>query len=183
MAYDFSGFNTRTTEISEWFQKELGSLRTGRATPAMLDSVSVESYGAWSPIGHVATVTMEDPQTIRITPWDKSQIRAIEQAITKADLGLSVNTDSDGLRVISPALTGELRDKIAKNLRAKLEDARIEVRKARQETIDAIKKAQKDSELSEDESHAAQENLQKFVDKANAELEVLADKKEAEIRG
>lgn len=183
MAYDFSDFNTRTAGVEEWFKKELGSLRTGRATPSMLDTVSVESYGSWSPISHVATVMMEDPQTIRITPWDKSQVKGIEQAITKADLGLSINTDSDGLRVISPALTGELREKIVKNLKSKLEEARIEVRKARQDAVDAIKKAQKDSELSEDESHAAQENLQKIVDKANGSLEALADKKETEIRG
>jgi ribosome recycling factor len=130
MAYDFSSFKARTAEIEEWLKKELSLLRTGRATSAILDSISIESYGSMSPIVHVATVSMEDVRTLRVAPWDKSQVKAIEGAIQKANLGLSVTTDEAGLRVIFPELSGDRRAQIVKLLGQRFEDARISLRKS-----------------------------------------------------
>ena len=181
MAYNFSAFKTRTQEIEEWLKKELSLLRTGRATAAILDSITVESYGTQSPIAHVGSVTMEDARTLRVAPWDKTQVKAIESAITKANLGLSVMTDDNGVRVIFPELTGERRAQIVKLLKDKLEDARISLRKEREDLLSKFKQMEKDGELSEDEHFKAKAELQKIIDEANRKFEELAERKEVEI--
>lgn len=181
MAYNFTAFKSRVTEIEEWLKKELSLLRTGRATSAILDSITVESYGAQSPIAHVGNVTMEDAKTLRVTPWDKSQIKAIENAIQKANLGLSLATDDVGVRVIFPELTGERRAQLAKLLNAKLEDARISLRKEREGLLNEWKQKEKAGEMSEDEHFKAKAELQKLIDEANRKLEEAAKRKEGEI--
>ncbi len=125
---------------------------------------------------------MEDARTLRITPWDKTQVKAIEGAITKANLGLSVSTDDNGLRVIFPELTGERRAQMGKLLHAKLEDARISLRKEREAVLADCKQQEKDGEMSEDDVFKAKEELQKHVDEMNRHFEQLAEKKEAEIQ-
>ena len=182
MTYNFSPFKTRTQEIEEWLKKELSLLRTGRATAAILDSITVESYGTQSPIAHVGSVTMEDARTLRIAPWDKSQVKAIESAISKANLGLSVMTDDNGVRVVFPELTGERRAQIVKLLKDKLEDARISLRKEREDLLSKFKQMEKDGELSEDEHFKAKAELQKIIDEANRKFEELAERKEKEIQ-
>lgn len=179
--YNFTPFKVRTGEIEEWLKKELSLLRTGRATSAILDSITVDSYGSQSPIAHVGTVSMEDARTLRIAPWDKTQVKAIEGAIQKANLGLSVTTDDGGLRVIFPELTGERRQQIIKLLKDKLEEARISLRKEREEVIADLKKLEKEGELSEDDVFKSKEELQKRVDEANAKFDALAAAKEADI--
>ena len=181
MAYNFQPFKARTVEIEDWFKKELSLLRTGRATTAILDSITVESYGSMAPIAHVGTISMEDARTIRVTPWEKGQVKAIETAIQKANIGLSVTSDDQGLRVIFPELTGERRGQIVKLLKDKLEDARITLRKEREELLNEFKKLEKDGEMSQDEHFKAKEELQKHVDEANARFEAMAKRKEEEI--
>lgn len=181
MAYNFAHFKTRTQEIEEWLKKELSLLRTGRATAAILDSITVESYGTQSPIAHVGSVTMEDARTLRIAPWDKSQVKQIEVAIGKANLGLSVMTDDNGVRVVFPELTGERRAQIVKLLKDKLEDARISLRKEREDLLSKFKQMEKDGELSEDEHFKAKAELQKIIDESNKKFEELAERKEKEI--
>lgn len=181
MAYNFSNVKARMKEIDEWFRKECSLLRTGRATTAILDSIAVEAYGSRTPIAHVASITMEDARTLRIAPWDKSQVKAIEQAIQKADLGLSTSADDQGIRVIFPELTSERRGQIVKLLKERLEDARISVRKEREEVLSQFKKDEKEGTMSEDDHFRAKEELQKIVDEANRGLEELTAKKEAEI--
>lgn len=181
MAYNFGPFKARAGEIEEWLKKELSLLRTGRATTAILDAITVDSYGSQSPIAHVGNVAIEDARTIRVSPWDKSQVKAIESAITKADLGLSVSTDDQGLRIIFPELTGERRAQIMKLLHAKLEDARISLRKEREAVLSDCKQKEKDGDMSEDEHFKAKAELQKLVDETNHHLEGFAQKKEKEI--
>jgi ribosome recycling factor len=181
MAYNFSEFKTRVLGIEEWLKKEFSLLRTGRATSAILDSITVDSYGTQSPIAHVGNIVMEDARTLRVTPWDKTQVKAIEGAITKADLGLSVSTDESGVRVIFPELTGERRAQIIKLLKQKLEDARISLRKERENVLNDFKQKEKEGEMSEDDHFKGKEELQKHVDEANRRFEQLAEKKEAEI--
>lgn len=181
MSYNFTPFKSRVTEIEDWIKKEFSLLRIGRATSVILDSITIESYGSQSPIAHVASVSMEDARTLRVAPWDKSQIKAIEGAIQKANLGLSVTSDDAGLRVIFPELTGERRAQIIKLLGQKLEDARISLRKEREMVIDDFKKQEKDGEMSEDEHFKGKEELQKLVDEANKKFDELAAAKEKEI--
>lgn len=181
MSYDFTKFNDAVKEAEEWLKKELTLLRTGRANSSVLDSIYVESYGSMSPIAHVASVSLEDPRTIRVAPWDKGQIKAIEQAINKADIGISVSSDDAGLRVIFPELTGERRVQIVKLLKDRVEDAKITMRKAREAVVTDLKNAEKDGVLSEDEHFKAKEELQKLVDNANAKFDEISAKKEQEI--
>jgi ribosome recycling factor len=178
MAYDFSSFDTRAKGIVEWLQKDLATVRTGRATPALLDSVQVESYGARVPITQVGTVGVEDPRTLRVNIWDKGQVKAVEKAITEANLGLSVVVDDKGLRVIFPELTGERREQLLKLAKSKLEEARVSLRSARDETNKRIEAA----DLSDDERKRAKDELQKRVDAKNDELGGMYEDKEAEIR-
>jgi ribosome recycling factor len=182
MAYDFTNFKAAIVEGEEWLRRELSLLRTGRATSAILDAIYVESYGSMSPIAHVASITMEDPRTIRVAPWDKSQVKSIEQAITKANLGLSVSADDAGLRISFPELTGERREQVVKILKSKLEDARVTVRKAREEVITELKQLEKDGGISEDEHFKAKEDMQKLVEASNHKFDEMAARKEQEIR-
>ena len=175
MSYNTSNLKTELKKIEEWLSKEYASVHTGKATPMVLDSIMVESYGSRMPIKNVASVSIEDPKTLRIAPWDKNQIKDIESAIMEANLGLSVVSDSDGVRAIFPMLTTENRTKLAKILKENLEDARIIVRKMRQEEIDTI------GDLPEDEMKRAKDDIQKCVDEANNNLEGIFAKKESDV--
>lgn len=181
MAYNFSSFKEEIKKIEEWLAKEFSQLHTGRATPSLLDGVSVDSYGSMSPIVHVAAVSIEDPRTLRVSPWDKTQVKAIEKAIISQNLGLSVSVDDAGLRVSFPALTTETRVKLTKIVRDRMEDARVSVRSEREKFLKDIEQKEKDGELSEDEKFRCKEELQKLVDEANSKLEDLTRKKEADI--
>lgn len=181
MTYDFSGFKTRTKEVEEWLKKEFSLLRTGRATSAILDSITIESYGSQSPIAHVGSVNQEDARTLRIVPWDKTQVKLVEAAIQKANLGLSVTTDDSGIRIIFPELTGERRTQIVKLLKDKLEDARISLRKERESLLTQFKNQEKEGEMSEDEHRKNKEELQKHVDEANKRFDAMSAQKEQEI--
>jgi ribosome recycling factor len=175
MSYNTANFKIELKKIEEWLAKEYASVHTGKATPMVLDSIMVESYGSRMPIKNVASVSIEDPKTLRIAPWDKNQIKDIESAIMEANLGLSVVSDSDGVRAIFPMLTTENRTKLAKILKERLEDARISVRKIRQEEMDTT------TDLPEDEMKRAKDDIQKCVDEANKNLEAIFAKKESDV--
>lgn len=178
MAYDFQKLKTDIKETEEWLNRELSGVRTGRATPTLLDNVKPEIYGARSPITNVASVTIEDAKTLRIVPWDKTVVKAIEKAITDADLGVSVATDDMGLRVIFPELTQERRQQIAKIAGEKAEHAKVTLRGHRN---DAIKELEKEESMGKDEIFRLKEELQKMIDAGNASLEAIAKKKQDEI--
>ena len=181
MSYDFSIFKKRITEIEEWLVKELGTIRTGRATPAILDSVRVESYGARLPISNVAGITLEDARTIRITPWDKAVVKDIEKAISADNLGLSLSVDDKGIRVIFPELTSERRAGLLKLLKSKHEEARVSLRKVRDEIWDDIQDKEKDGAMSEDDKFRGKDEMQKMVDNSNKKFDDLVEKKTKEI--
>ena len=143
MIYKFDQFKENLEKIKTWFTGELASIRTGRATISLLDSVRVDSYGAQSPINQVASINVEDAKTIRINAYDASQVKQIEKAITEAELGVSISTDEKGLRVIFPDLTSERREMLVKQVGKKLEEARISVRKEREDVWDQIQKQEK----------------------------------------
>lgn len=181
MAYNFEPFKKASLSTIEWLQKEFGGLRTGRSTPTILDVISVESYGSRVPVNQLANITVEDPKTLRITPWDKSVTKNIDSAIRESNLGLSVAVDDQGLRVSFPELTSDRRAGLIKLSKQKLEEARITLRGEREKVLNDLEKKEKDSELSKDERFRLKEDLQKLVDETNRKLDEMAAKKEKEI--
>jgi len=177
---DFS-ITQKLQEVTQWLEKEFSGIRTGQASPALLDGVKVESYGTYMPIPQVSSVGIEDARTLRISAWDASVIPAIEKAIRDADLGVSLATDSSGVRVIFPELTGERRTQLVKIAKSKLEEARVSVRGIRDEVMKKIDTAQKAGDISEDEKFSHKESVQKQIDATNQSLESLFNQKEAEI--
>lgn len=177
MSYNFSNFKLEVKKAEDFLSKVYRELNIGRASPMVLDSISIEAYGDYQPLKNVASVNVEDPKTLRIAPWDKTHIKAIEKAIMTADLGLSTAVDDSGMRVIFPQLTTENRQKLVKVLKEKLEDARITVRQVRQDAMDDIT----GSEMTEDEIKRAKDELQKIVDEVNANLEKIFTNKENEV--
>lgn len=174
-------FAQRLAESIEWLTREFSTIRTGQAAPALLDAIKVDSYGSLVPINQVGSVGIEDARTLRITPWDASQIASIETAITDADFGVSVSTDSAGLRVIFPELTSERRQQLTKLAKQKLEDARVSVRAARDEMMKALDSTEKTGDISEDEKFTQKEAAQKQVDTTNQQLDELYKAKENEL--
>ncbi|PIR68982.1 ribosome recycling factor [Candidatus Nomurabacteria bacterium CG_4_10_14_0_2_um_filter_30_12] len=183
MQYNFSNFKLEINKIAEYLGKGYSQLNIGRASPMILDSVSVESYGSRVPLKNIASVSIEDPKTLRIIPWDKNQIKEIEKVIISSNLGLSVAVDGGGIRVIFPQLTTETRQTLVKVLKEKLEESRITVRKERERIWDEIQKLEKDGQITEDEKFKAKEDLQKTIDEINQKLEDVFKKKEKEVIG
>ncbi|HEX9609135.1 MAG TPA: ribosome recycling factor [Candidatus Paceibacterota bacterium] len=181
MTYDFKEFRTKIEDTKAWLKKEYVSVRTGRAASTLLDGVQVEAYGARSPISHVAGIGIEDARTLRITPYDMTQAKAIEKAIIDSNLGVSVGSDERGVRVIFPELTSERRVVLQKMVKEKLEEARIAIRRARDLVRDDIQLKEKNKEISEDDRFRFNEEMQKIVDGASKELEEIAERKEHEI--
>jgi ribosome recycling factor len=183
MLYNFLNFKNELKKVEEFLSKEYGQLSTGRASPMILDSISVEIYGSYQPIKNMASIAIEDPRTLRVAPWDKNQIKSIEKAIMVADLGLSVATDESGIRVIFPQLTEETRQKLVKVLKDKLEDSRITVRQERGKVWDEIQAQERDGKMTEDEKERSKDDLQKIIDEVNKNLESIFEKKEKEVIG
>lgn len=181
MAYNFQPFQKKISDISDWLKNEFSLIRTGRATPVILDGVSVESYGSRMSIRDVAGISVEDAKTLRIVPWDASQVRAIEKGIIDSNLGLSVSVDDKGLRVIFPELTSERRVSLVKVLKQKLEEARISLRGEREKAKNDIDAQEKKGGMGEDDKFRYYADLQKMVDEANKNLDTMAEKKEQEI--
>lgn len=183
MQYNFSQFKTELKKIQDFLGKEYSQLNIGRASPMVLDSVSVESYGSHVSLKNVASISIEDPKTLRIAPWDKSQIKEIEKAVIASNLGLSVVTDDLGIRVIFPQLTTETREKLVKVSKEKLEEARITVRRERERVWKDVEIKEKEGKLTEDEKFRAKEELQKIIDETNKNLEASFEKKQKEVMG
>lgn len=183
MQYNFLNFKTELKKVEGFLSKEYSQLNIGRASPMVLDGVTVESYGSRVPLKNTASISIEDPKTLRVAPWDKNQIKDIEKAIISANLGLSVATDDLGIRVIFPQLTTQTRQTLIKVLREKLEEQRITVRRERERTWEDIQKKETEGKLTEDEKFKAKEDLQKIIDEVNKNLESSFEKKQKEVMG
>jgi ribosome recycling factor len=181
MAYNFAIFKDKTKQATAWLSKEISSIRTSQATPAILDSIFVESYGSTVPIKEAASITTEGARSLRISPWDASLSKPIEKAIADSRLGLSVAVDEKGVRVTFPELTSERRQALSKILKQKLEEARVTLRKERDKTWDDIQKKEKEGGMGEDEKFRLKTEMQKITDEAGKELDKIAAKKEVEI--
>lgn len=162
-------------------KREYSSLRAGRATPALLEKVMVDYYGAPTPVNQVANISVPEPRMLVITPWEKSMLHAIEKAIMKSELELSPNSDGTVVRLAIPQLTQERRVELVKTVNKKAEDAKIALRNIRRDANDAVKKMEKAKEVTEDEAKKAQDDMQKLVDKYVSEVNSIRTVKEKEI--
>jgi ribosome recycling factor len=162
-------------------QRTFNTIRTGRANPSLLDKLSVEYYGAETPLRSLATISAPDAQTIQIQPFDSGSMGLIEKAIAMSDLGLTPNNDGRVIRINIPPLTEDRRKDLCKIASKYAEEGKVSLRNIRREGIDRIKKMEKDGELSEDQSHDEQEKVQKLTDRLITELEKLLAEKEADI--
>ena len=158
----------KTTDV---LRVDLASVRAGRATPALLEKVMVDYYGTPTPVNQVASVTVPEPRMIIIQPWEKNLLKDIERAIMKSDLGLNPNSDGAVIRLNLPQLTEERRKEIVKTVHKKSEDARVIVRNLRRDANDAVKKAEKAKEITEDEAKKGTDDIQKMTDKIIKEID------------
>ncbi len=165
----------------EHLEKEISTLRTGRATPALVEDIKVDSYGMMQPLKSVASITVQDAKTILVSPWDKTVVPAIDSALRKSDIGLNPVNDGVVLRIPLPELTHDRRQDLIKVLHNKLEQARITVRKIREDVRNELDKLEKLKEISEDDRYVAQEGLEKMVKSFNAQVKEIGEKKEKEI--
>lgn len=171
----------KMTKTIAALKKELGSMKAGRANPAMLDRIEAEYYGTMTPLNQLGNISVPEPRILMIQPWDKSSIKAIEKAILKSDLGLNPSNDGETIRLIIPELTEETRKNIVKNVKKAGEDSKVAIRAIRRDCNDKIKALKKDSEVSEDEIKKAEDDIQKKTDSYIKEIEKIIEAKEKEI--
>ena len=179
--YDFKVFDGKVAASKEWLAKEYRGLRTGRAAPAILDSVQVSAYGSMVPLKQVGNVSTEDARTLRVTAFDASILKDIERGITAANIGVGTSSDGTSVRVTFPELTSERREQLVKLAKGKLEEARTAVRIARDEAWKEIQSREKEGTLTEDDKFSLKEELQKKVDAGNGDLEKAFERKQAEM--
>ncbi len=160
---------------------EFGSVRTGRATPALLDRIMVEYYGTQTPLKQMATISAPEARLLSVQPFDKSSIKAIEKAIMESDVGLTPNNDGNLIRLSIPELTEERRRQLVKVVRTIAEDGRIGIRNARRDTMQDLRELRDAGEVGADDEHRAESELQKLTDEKVAELDAFLKHKEEEI--
>lgn len=160
---------------------EFGTIRAGRANPHVLDKITVDYYGAQTPLQQVANISVPEPRMIQIQPWEASLVKAIEKAILTSDLGLNPTNDGKMIRLVFPELTEERRKDLVKDVKKKGEAAKVAVRNIRRDGNDAFKKMKKSSEVSEDEIKDLEEELQKVTDKYIKEVDKAIEVKSKEI--
>ena len=165
----------------EAMERDFSGIRTGRASTALVERITVDYYGTQTPLNQVAGISTPDAHLIVIQPWDRSVLSAIEKAITRSDIGLTPNVDGTVVRLNVPPLTEERRKDMVKQVRRRTEQGRVEVRNHRREAADHLKRALRDGDLSEDEERRELENLQKLTDRYIEAVDTRADRKEAEI--
>lgn len=165
----------------DFFDREAATLRTGRANPAMLDTIQVEAYGTTMPLNGVGNIAVSDGKSLVVTPWDKTVLKDIEKAIVAADLGVGVVNEGDKIRLTVPSLTEENRKELVKKLNGKMEEARIVIRQIRDEVKQSIEEAFEAKDVSEDDKFRFIKELDEAVSGFNDELKAARDRKEKEI--
>lgn len=172
----------RMAKTLEVLHTDFAAIRTGRATPSLLDKVQVEAWGSAQPIQSVATISVPEPRLITIQPWDKSLISAIEKAIQKSDLGLNPNNDGTVIRLALPQLNEQRRNDLAKQVKKRAEESKVAVRNIRRDADAGLKKLEKDKKLSEDDLRRALDRVQKLTDGLIKQVDEAADRKEKEVK-
>ena len=162
-------------------QRELGHIRAGRANASLLDRISVEYYGAPTPLNQLASITIPEARVLMITPFDKSILQDVEKAIMASDIGISPTNDGNVIRLIIPQLTEERRKELAKDVKKEAENAKIAVRNIRRDAIDEYKKQQKNGDITEDDLRGLEKEVQKLTDESIKEVDKIASDKEQEL--
>ena len=178
-----------TKKAEEKMQKALAALnsnfntiRAGRANPAVLDRITVEYYGTPTPLNQMAAISVPDPRTLMISPWDRSTLKSIEKAIQTSDLGINPNNDGSVIRLVFPPMTSERRNELAKEDHKMAEDGKIALRNIRRDAMDKLKAQKKNGEITEDDVKDGEKEIQKVTDKYVKEADTMADKKIKEIQ-
>jgi len=171
----------RMEKTVEALQIDLRGIRTGRASPALVERIKVDYYGAATPLNQLATISVPEPRLLTIRPWDPTALSAIEKAILKSDLGLTPNNDGKLLRLAIPRLNEERRQELSKIVAKRVEEARVGVRNIRRDAIEALRGLEKDKEISEDDLHAGREQVQELTDEFVGKLDDVGKAKEKEI--
>lgn len=174
-------FKQKLEKIIEHLKIEVAGLRTGRATPALVENLEIDYYGTKTPLRALAAISSPEPKELRIQPWDKNAFPAIEKAIQSSSLGLNPVTDKEVIRLSIPPLTEERRRELVKMLGRHLEDARIQVRREREEVLKVIEQQERDKKISEDEKFRQKNEVQKIVDEINRKIEEIGTVKDKEI--
>ena len=177
-----SEVDTKMDRTLEAFKRDLNQLRTGRATPALIENVPVDYYGSPTPLKQISSIAAPDPRAIQVTPWDRGSLREIEKGLMKSDLGLNPSNDGAIITVPIPPLTNDRRQEMVKLLKKKVEDGKVSLRNVRRDGLDTLRKLEKDKAISQDENRRAQEQLQKVTDGHSKQIDETGSAKEAEIR-
>jgi ribosome recycling factor len=171
----------RMEKAVEALQADLRSIRTGRASPALVERVKVDYYGAATPLNQLATISVPEPRLLTIRPWDPAALGAIEKAILKSDLGLTPSNDGKMLRLAIPRLNEERRQELVKVVARRVEEGRVAVRNIRRDAIEDLRKLEKDKTISEDELHKSRDDVQELTDQFIAQIDEIGKAKEKEI--
>ena len=178
---DFKEYNRKMDKTLEVLASDFGAVRAGRANSQVLDRISVEYYGVDTPIGQVASISSPDPRTLVIQPWDGSLLKPIEKAIQVSDLGINPQNDGRIIRLVFPQLTEERRRDLTKQVKKYGEEAKVAIRNIRRDGMDYLKKAQKKSEITEDDQKKGEKDLQELTDKYIKKVDEMCAKKEKEL--
>ena len=178
---DYKSIEEKMEKTISVFSENLAEVRAGRANPAILNKVKIDYYGTPTPINQVAGISVPEARLIVIQPWDASILKEIERAILTSDIGINPNNDGKVIRLAFPELNEERRKELVKDIRKTAEEAKVAVRSIRRDGIDEFKKKQKDAEITEDDLHTAEEQIQKITDKKIEEIDAILSNKEKEI--
>lgn len=173
--------NTKMGKTIEALRKELASIRTGRATPALVDDIKVDYYGTPTPLKQIATVSAPEARLLLIQPWDSSTLSNIKKAILKSELGLNPTSDRDVIRLVIPQLSEERRKELVRAVHKRAEDCRVALRNIRRDALEELRKLEREKEISQDEQKRAQEQLQELTDSFITKVGKVAEDKEAEL--
>lgn len=165
----------------EALRREVGAIRTGRASPALVEHIRVDYYGVPTPLNQIAAISAPEARLLIIQPWDKGAVSSIERAILKSDIGLNPTSDGNIIKLAIPQLTEERRRELMRVVRRKGEEGRVAVRNIRRETVEELRRLTRDKQLSEDEQKRALEQLQRLTDSFIAEIEDIIKEKESDI--
>ena len=171
----------KMTKAEESLRRELGQIRAGRANASLLDRIQVEYYGAPTPVNQLASINIPEARVLMITPFDKNSIADIEKAIQMSDIGISPTNDGNVIRLVIPQLTEERRKELAKDVKKEAENSKVAVRNVRREAMDELKKAQKNSDITEDELRSLEKDVQELTDDSIKNIDAITAEKEQEL--
>lgn len=178
---EFSDLKSKIEKTKEWFKKELTGLRTGRASPALVEDIKIDYFGTITPLSHLASVKAEDAKTLIIEPWDKNSLESISKAISNSSLGIQPIASKESIRIVLPPLTQERRILLVKILNEKLEEAKIKLRQTRDESWNEIQKQEREKKISQDEKFRLKNKLEEEIKRGVGELEKISQAKRQEI--